>query len=74
MKVKLSEIKKKLQGINNGVDEAESQVIDLKHKEEKDPIRTARIKKNPPPKNTQNEDNVRSLWDNFKHTNICFAS
>ena len=52
MKVKLSEIKKKLQGINNGVDEAESQVNDLKHKEEKDPIRTARIKKNPPPQNT----------------------
>ena len=32
MKVTLSEIKKKLQGINSGMDEAENQINDLEHK------------------------------------------
>ena len=45
IKVTLSEIKKHLQGINSGVDEAENQINDLEHKEEK--IRTARREKNP---------------------------
>ena len=35
MKVILSEIKKNLQGIKSGVDEAENQTNDLEHKEEK---------------------------------------
>ena len=35
MKVTLSEIKKNLQGINSGVDEAENQINDLEHKEER---------------------------------------
>ena len=35
IKVTLSEIKKKLQGTNSGVDEAENQINDLEHKEEK---------------------------------------
>ena len=35
MKVTLSEIKKNLQGINSGVDEAKNQISDLEHKEEK---------------------------------------
>ena len=35
MNVTLSEIKKNLQGINNGVDEAKNQINDLKHVEEK---------------------------------------
>ena len=49
MKVILSEIKKNLQRINSGVDEAENQINDLQHKEvEKQPIRTTRRKKNPP--------------------------
>ena len=34
MKVTLSEIKKNLQGINSGGDEAENQINDLKCKEE----------------------------------------
>ena len=46
MKVTLSEIKKNLQGTNSGVDEAENQINDLEHKEEKkNSIRTARRKK-----------------------------
>ena len=35
MKVTLSEIKKNLEGINSGVDEAKNQINDLEHKEEK---------------------------------------
>ena len=35
MKVTLSEIKKNLQGINSGVDEAENQINNLEHKKEK---------------------------------------
>ena len=35
MKLTLSEIKKNLQGIHSGVDEAENQINDLEHKEEK---------------------------------------
>ena len=35
MNVTLSEIKKKLQGINNGVDEAKNLINDLEYKEEK---------------------------------------
>ena len=47
MKVSLSEIKKNLQGINSEGDEAENQINDLEHKEEKKhSIRTARRKKN----------------------------
>ena len=38
MNVTLSEIKKNLQGINNGVDEAKNQTNDLEHKEEKKQI------------------------------------
>ena len=34
MKVTLSEIKKNLQGINSGGDEAENQINNLEHKEE----------------------------------------
>ena len=35
MEVVLSEVKKNLQGINSGVDKANNQINDLKHKEEK---------------------------------------
>ena len=35
MKITLSKIKKNLQGINSGVDEAKNQINDLEHKEEK---------------------------------------
>ena len=35
MKVTLREIKKNLQGINSGVDEAKNQINYLEHKEEK---------------------------------------
>ena len=43
----LIEIKCNLQGINSGVDEAENQISNLEHKEEKKKVRTAKRKKNP---------------------------
>ena len=36
MKVTVSKIKKNLQGINSGMEEAENQINDLAHKEEKE--------------------------------------
>ena len=48
MKDTLIEIKKNLQGNKSKVDEAENQISDLEHKEEKNqPIRTKRRKENP---------------------------
>ena len=46
MKVTLSEVKKNLQGINRGMDEAENEINVLEHKEKKYLLRTARRKKN----------------------------
>ena len=67
MKITLSERKKNLQGINRGVDEAENQINDLEHKEEKSILseqqEEKRIKK-------KTQGKLRSLWDNFKCTNI----
>ena len=62
----LIEIKKLLQGNNSRVDEAENQINDMEHKEaennQSEQCKEKRIQKN--------KNNVRSLWDNFKHTNI----
>ena len=65
MKDTLIEIKNNLQGNNSRVDEAESPINDLEHKESKNNQSEQKKKKNPP-----NEDSVSSLWDNFKKSNI----
>ena len=69
MKVTLNEIKKNLQGINSGVDEAKNQINDLEHKEakhnqseQKESKKKKRIQKN--------EGSISSLWHNFKRSNI----
>ena len=66
MKDTLIEIKNNLQGNNSRVDETENQIHDLEHRE---------AKHNPSEQEDENriqkhEDNISSLWDNFKHTNI----
>ena len=63
MKVILSEIKKNLQRVNSGVDEAENQSNDLEYKIEINSIRTARRKKNP----KKYEDRVRV--QKYQHSN-----
>ena len=46
----LTEIKNNLQGINRRVDEAENQINDLEHKEEKTTNQNKKKKKKEPPK------------------------
>ena len=60
------EIKNNLQGNNSEVDGVKNHINYLEHKEEKKTVRTTRRKK----KSTKNEDNISSLWDNFKRSNI----
>ena len=49
------------------MDEAENQISDLEYKEAKNqPIRTRRKKNS----KKQDKDRLRSLWDNFRRTDI----
>ena len=60
----LTEIKNIIQRPNSWLEECKNQVKDLEYKE---------AKNTPPEKQEENlevEDGVRSLWDNFKRTNI----
>ena len=63
----LSEIKKNLQGTNNGEDEAKNQINDLEYKEAKNNQSEQQEEK----RTQRNEDSISSLCDNFKHFNIC---
>ena len=60
MKFILSEIKKNVQGNNSGVDEAESHINDLEHKEAKTFNQNSKNKK-------ENKDRLRSLQDNCRN-------
>ena len=66
MKDTLIEIKNNLQGNNNRVDEAENQINDLEHKEEKN----IQSEKQEEKRIQKSKDRLRSLWDKCKHTNI----
>ena len=66
MKETLIEIKSNLQGINSRVDEAENQTNHLEHKEAED-IQSVQQEK----RIKKIKDSVRSLWNSFKHSNIC---
>ena len=48
------------------MDEAENQINDLEERKQKTMDRNSEKKES-----KKNEDSGRSLWDNFKHTNIC---
>ena len=64
MKHTLTKMKNNLQEIKSRVDEAKNQISNFEDKKAKNrPIITAKRIQN-------NEDSVRSLWDNFKHSNI----
>ena len=65
MKVTLSERKKNLKGTNSGMDEAENQINDLEHKEEKTPNQNNKNRES-----KRNEDSISSFWDKFKKSNI----
>ena len=64
MKEILTEMKNDLQGINSGVGETGNKSTVLNTRKQKHLIRTKREKI------FKNEDDVRGLWDNFKHANI----
>ena len=65
----LIKIKNNLQGNNSSVDESDNQINELEHKEPKN--NHAEQEEN---RIQQNEDIVFSLWDNFKHSNICITA
>ena len=65
----LIERKNNLQGNNSRVDEANKQINDLEHKEEKTTNQNNKKKK----ESKKNEDSVGSLWDKFKCSNIRFT-
>ena len=65
MKDMLTEIKNNLQGKNSRMDEAKNQISNLKYMEAKNTQSEQQEKRI-----QKNEDSVRSLWDNFKLTNI----
>ena len=66
MKYTLTELKSNLQGINSRINKAENQISKLEYMEAKNTQSEQQkekwIKKY--------EDNIMSLWDNFKHTNV----
>ena len=64
MKDTLIEIKNNLQGINSREDDTENQISELEYKEAK----TNQSEQEEEKVIQKNEDNVRSLCDNFKHT------
>ena len=69
MKDILMEIKNNLQGINGRMDEAKNQINDLEYKEAKTTNQNNKKQKD----YNKNEDSVSSLWDNFKHSDICIT-
>ena len=62
MKDIATEMKNNLWEINSREDEAKNQISNLEYKEAKTPKQNNKKKK----RIWKNEDNVRSLWDNFK--------
>ena len=66
IKETLINIKNNLQGINSRVVEAKNQINDLEHKEEKDIESVQQEEK----RIQKIKEGVRSLWENFKHSNI----
>ena len=71
MKDTLTAMKNNLQGINNRVNEAKNPISNLEYKEEKQQTKNTQPEQQNEKILPKYEDNVRSLWDNFKHTNTC---
>ena len=66
MKATLIDMKNNLQRVTNRENGTENQISDLDYKEAKYTQSEQQEEK----KSKKNEDSIRSLWDNFKHTNI----
>ena len=61
-----SEIKKNIQGTNSEGKETGTQINDLEQKEEIN----IQSEQNEETRIQKNEERIRNLWDNFKHSNI----
>ena len=61
-----SEIKKNIQGANSEGKETGTQINDLEQKEEIN----IQSEQNEETRIQKNEERIRNLWDNFKHSNI----
>ena len=62
----INEIKNSLEGINSRITEAEERISDLEDKI----VEITTAEKNKEKRMRRNEDSLRDLWDNIKHTNI----
>ena len=62
----ITEIKSTLEGTNSRITEAEDRISEVEHRMVE--INEAERKKEK--RILKNEDNIRDLWDNVKHTNI----
>ena len=62
----LNEMKNILQGINSRVDETENRINNLEDKE----AENAQSEQQEEKRIQKIEGSLRSVWDNFKHTNI----
>ena len=63
---KQTEMNNTLEGIYSRITEAEEQINDLEDKM----VEITAAEQNIEKKNKKNEDSLRDLWDNIKHTNI----
>ena len=66
MKDTQSEIKQNIQGINSDRKETRTQSNDLEQKEEIN----IQLEQNEETRIQKNEERLRNLWDNIKHSNI----
>ena len=62
----ITEMKNTLEGINSRIAEAEEQISDL----EDTMVEFTAVEENKEKRMKRNEDSLRDLWDNIKHTNI----
>ena len=62
----ITEMKNTLEGINSRITEAEEQVSNLEDKM----VEFTATEQNKEKRMKRNEDSLRDLWDNIKHTNI----
>ena len=63
----INEIKNSLEGINSRITEAEERISDLKDRM----VEFTATEQNKEKRMKRNEDSLRDLWDNIKHSNIC---
>ena len=67
MNKKITEMKNTLEGIKSRTTEWEEQISDLEDRM----VEFTAVEQNKEKRMKRNENSLRDLWDNIKHTNIC---